>query len=204
MLNPHDPDLAARLARANAEDIPAPVLKQLVQDENDGVRRAVAGNPNTPATSLKQLAMDIDPEVRLAVASNPNTTEDVLLMLREEFPDAIIENPIFNILRLEKPESKLVRLCLAGSLTTSAETLAILAQISDEEILCAVAENPNTPVAVLEQLIKSPPPFWNYDDPHGLMYIYDRISASVAKNPNIPAPLLTHIKNVQLQQCYSS
>lgn len=155
-------------------------------------RLALALADHTASNLLQQLADDEDAEVRRAVASNPNTPQDVLLTLGREFPDAIVANPIFNILLLENPESLFVRLSLARS-STSSETLVNLSALPDEEILCAIAENSNTPVATLAQLVQNPPQIYDYDDPDGSEF--DRLFTCVAKNPNTPASLLIRLAN---------
>ncbi|MBE9228907.1 hypothetical protein IQ264_26195 [Phormidium sp. LEGE 05292] len=160
-------------------------------------RLALAVADHTAPDLLKQLATDEDAEVRRAVASNPNTPQDVLLKLGKEFPDAIVTNPIFNILLLENPESLFVRLSLARSSSSPSETLANLSALPDEDILCAIAENPNTPVATLEQLVQNPPQIYDYDhDYDGLDGSeFGRLLTSVAKNPNTPASLLIQLAN---------
>ena len=87
-------------------------------------RIAIASAEDTPADVLIQLSEDPAKEVRNAVASNPNTLTEILVKLGKEFPEAITANPIFNLLFLEDPNSKFIRLSLARSSTTSPETLA--------------------------------------------------------------------------------
>lgn len=157
-------------------------------------RLSIATDDRTSADLLTQLATDEDAEIRQAVASNPNTPQDVLLMLGKEFPEAIVANPIFTISLLENHESQFCSLSLARSSTTSGEILANLAQLPDEEILCAIALNPNTPIAILEQLFQHPPKFYKYDDPDDSDFY--RLFSCIAKNPNIPESLL-----IQLADC---
>lgn len=154
-------------------------------------RLAMAKNAHTSPDSLAQLAIDENAEIRQAVASNPNTPQDILLKLGKEFPEAIIANPIFNTLLLENPESQFYRLSLARSSTTSVKTLENLAQLPDEEILCAIALNPNTPVAILKQLVQNPPQIYNYEDPDGTEF--ERLFACIAKNPNTPESILIQL-----------
>lgn len=154
-------------------------------------RLAIAKNDRTSPDLLAQLAVDKDAEIRQAVASNPNTPQDILLKLGKEFPEALVANPIFNILLLENPESQFYRLSLARSSTTSVEILENLAQLPDEEILCAIALNPNTPVAILKQLVQNPPQIYDYEDPDGTEF--ERLFACVAKNPNTPESILIQL-----------
>jgi hypothetical protein len=149
-------------------------------------RLAIASNNAATADELRSLAKDGDRAVRAATAGNPNTPTEVLLKLGEEFPDEITANPIFNILLLEDPESQFVRLSLARSSTTSEETIARLAEMVDEEILCAVAQNNRTPLYVLEQLVYYPPKL--YED--SLPDDFDRLFVCIARNPNTTESLL--------------
>jgi hypothetical protein len=149
-------------------------------------RLTIARNNAATADELRSLAKDGDRAVRAATAGNPNTPTEVLLKLGEEFPDEITANPIFNILLLEDPENQFVRLSLARSSTTSEETIARLAEMVDEEILCAVAQNLKTPLWILEQLIENPPQFSEYSEPEDL----DRLFICIAENPNTTASLL--------------
>ncbi|MGI2907028.1 hypothetical protein [Tolypothrix sp. VBCCA 56010] len=155
-------------------------------DDNDF---ALAWADDTSVVVLEELSSHPQPEVREAVAINPNTPTETLLKLGKEFPDAITANPIFNLLLLENPESNFVRLSLARSTTTSEDKLARLLEIEDEEILLAVARNPKTPLELLEQLVESPPPFYDRDN-DGQYEVDDRLFFAIARNPNTSESLL--------------
>jgi hypothetical protein len=157
-----NPQLSERLALANAEDTPAEMLKKLGSDPSKNVRMAVAANPNTP--------------------------EDVLLKLGQKFPDIVVDNPIFGILLLEKPDSEFVRLSLARSSKTSVETLTALAQIPDFRLLCTIAENPKTPSSVLGEVVQHSRNNLDYYDRE--FYKFEQICYVAAKNPNIPLKAL--------------
>ncbi len=130
-------------------------LSRIMLDSNNPDREvrvliALAGDTSTEI--LQKLSKDPDSEVRKAVVSNPNTPIEILEELGEEFPEIIIINPIFNLLLLENPDSRFVRLSLARSLTTSAKSLARLAETKDKKILRAIAFNVNTTFDVLNRL----------------------------------------------------
>ncbi|HAX78427.1 MAG TPA: hypothetical protein DCY88_22020 [Cyanobacteria bacterium UBA11372] len=151
--------------------------------------RAIAQDPSTPADVLQQLSENSDRSIRLLVASNPNTPTEVLLKLGEHFPEAITANPIFNLLLLEYPNSKFVRLSLARSSTTSEETLARLSQTQqpeDEEICCAIAKNISTPIHILEKLADWYPINNGYQDEYSASIVHK----CVALNPKTPSSLL--------------
>ncbi|MBD2612657.1 hypothetical protein H6G94_15490 [Nostoc punctiforme FACHB-252] len=143
---------------------------------------AIASADDTSTSILEKLSSHPRIEIREAVARNPNTSTKTLLKLGKEFPEAIIANPIFNLLLLENPESHFVRLSLARSTTTSEDVIVRLSKIEDEEILCAVAENPKTSLDILEQLVEEPPLF--YDDENADESDFDRLFIAIAHNPN--------------------
>ena len=153
------------------------------------VRKQLAKAEDTTPDILAALSKDSDAEVRLLVASNPSTPVNVLQHLGEEFPDAITDNPIFNLLLLENLDTYFIKLSLARSSTTPKETLTKLANAryySEEEIVRAVANNPSTPIPVLEKLaIWSPEPDENSQPEDA-----DWVHAGVASNPNTPVHVL--------------
>src|ERR687885_2541233 len=75
-------------------------LTKLTTDSNE-LARQVALNPSTPPELLQKLAKSGNATTRLHVAANPNTPTKVLLNLGSEFPEALLDNPIFPLLLLE-------------------------------------------------------------------------------------------------------
>lgn len=69
-------------------------------------------------TVLTKLSKHKNRSIRRAVASNPYTPEQILEKLSQEFPEVVRANPIFDLLLLENPDSKFVKLTLARSSTT--------------------------------------------------------------------------------------
>lgn len=163
------------------------------------VRKAAATDALSSADLLTSLSHDPDSKVRRAVAGNPSTPTEILLNLGKEFPDEITANPIYNILLLEDPESLFVRLSLARSSMLSDAALTQFSSIDDEEILCAIAQNPVTPLSILETLVHNPPQL--YEEPE--WSDYDRIFASVAKSPNVSVELLTELVERGGSVCYA-
>jgi hypothetical protein len=119
------------------------------------IRRAIASADNTSAGMLQKLGQDPDSEVRRAVAGNPNTPIQILEKLGEEFPEAITDNPIFNLLLLENPDGEFVRLSLVRSCATFEDIIYAIAfckshhlsqnyQILDRYLRRLVAEYPKT------------------------------------------------------------
>jgi hypothetical protein len=166
-----------------------------LQNLDLAARLATAKNPITPANTLAKLASDREANIRKAVVENPNTPIDSLEKLGQEFPDELTENPIFTMLFLENPESQFVRIALARSTKSDENTLTQLSKIKDEEILCAVAQNPKTPLRILEELTDKL--ISNY---HGGEYPDEfncqNILGAIAQNPQVTESLLIKLSNV--------
>lgn len=182
----------------------------MVDDYNfDRDRREAIAASETSVERLEQLAREPDVQVRKIVASNPNTPAEILLKLGEEFPDEVIENPMFSLLLLEDlGSSDAISLIFALSSSVSAQKLTELATHSNRKILIAVARNANTPASVLHQLFSKFRFTQNQDiyqalaynpstPPEALSHIVNhsnlRLLAEVARNPSAPASLLENL-----------
>lgn len=64
----------------------------------------VAKNSSAPSKLLRELSNSSDVITRQNVAANPNTPTDVLLNLGGEFPEQLLNNPIFSLSWLENPK----------------------------------------------------------------------------------------------------
>lgn len=154
-------------------------------------RLAIAQAQDTSLEMLQQLATDKTEEVRRAIALNPNADKALLRSLGAEFPEEVIQNPMFGLLLLENPEESFVRLSLARSTTASLDLLEECAQSTEEELLIAVAVNPNTPLHVLEQLVSQPPALSDHE--YMEREDYRLIFKEIVHNPNVSAALLRTI-----------
>lgn len=140
----------------------AEAIKQQAQDET------------TLPEILTELAKSQDRDILRCIAANPNTPLEILEKLCAEFPDAIVANPIFDLLLLENPESKFVLLSLARASTTPVEKLKELADSVDRDIREAVVINNKTPANIIDDIFAKD--MW--------------IKESVAKNPHASETLL--------------
>ena len=118
-------------------------------------KKKLAAAEVTSIETLKELSKDENIVIRCLVASNPNTPVEVLKTLGAEFPEAITDNPIFDLLVLEDPESDLVRLSLARSSTTPLKTLLKLIEDKNSDIKLAAISNPNIHLEILEKIVES-------------------------------------------------
>ena len=152
--------------------------------------RQLAQDETTTPELLIELARSEDYQTRKYVAINSNTPITTLEKLGAEFPEEITDNPILNLLLLEKPDSKFVRLSLARSSTTELKTLENLAALEEEDILCAIARNISTPIHVLEKLAD-----WEQAYTEDGERFITKVPAYVATNPNIPPVILDKLAN---------
>lgn len=133
-------------------------LKQLAAISTDLARR-VATNPCASPDLLRQLANRNDTMIRSHVAANPNTPTDVLLHLGSEFPQQLIDNPIFSLLWLENPNvtHDIPFTTLMSLLQQEQVPIFFLEQAAihcDGEVQLAVAMHPQTSRTALEKLVQ--------------------------------------------------
>ena len=117
--------------------------------------RQQAQDENTSPKILAELAKSKDKEILRRIAGNPNTPVEILEMLGAELADAIVENPIFDLLLLENPESKFISLTFARASTTSVGKLRELANHKNKIIVEAVVKNQKTPVNILDSVFET-------------------------------------------------
>ncbi|GET41022.1 hypothetical protein [Microseira wollei] len=77
-------------------------LTELAQISTE-LARVVAKNPCATSEVLRILSSSDDTETRQNVAGNPNTPTQVLWQLGAKFRQALLDNPIFSLLFVEKP-----------------------------------------------------------------------------------------------------
>jgi hypothetical protein len=119
--------------------------------------RIIAADCDAPPELLQELGNNPDVITRRCVASNPNTPTTTLFELGAEFPEELLNNPVFGLLVLEN-------LNLGAKIPR--KTLSILLQLPSVpqvllywglesgflDLLLAIASNPKTPKTVLEKL----------------------------------------------------
>lgn len=172
---------------------------------------AIASNPQTNPQLLQKIAIGKDWELRRLVASNPNTPTDTLWQLGIDFPEAILSNPIFELLQLEHlhlaaeiPHGTLTSLLQCKQVPIAFMEYAVGQQ--DYSLWLAVAYNPHTPSSLLENLARKS----RHQDreliravaahphtPHHLLADIIDIGAGVARivaeNPQTPVTVLEKI-----------
>ena len=154
-----------------------------------GSAAQLATNPNTNPQLLRQIATETDWELRRLVAGNPNTPTDTLWQLGVDFPEALLDNPVFKLLQLEQlnlvadiPHSTLTSLLQCEGVPTNFLEYAVERQ--DYSLWLAVAYNPHTPSALLENLARK-------------SRAQDReLIRAVAAHPQTPHHLLAQIVDI--------
>jgi hypothetical protein len=149
----------------------------------------IATNPDTNPQLLRQIATAPDWELRRLVAGNPNTPTDSLWQLGVDFPEAILNNPIFKLLQLEQlhlvtqiPYPTLTSLLQCERVPKNFLEYAVEQQ--DYSLWLAVAYNPHTPGALLENLARK-------------SRSQDReLIRAVAAHPHTPTHLLAEIIDI--------
>jgi hypothetical protein len=170
-----------------------------------------ASDPKTNPQVLRKMATETDEHLRQLVASNPNTPTETLWQLGIDFPEAILNNPVFELLQLEQldlvatiPQPTLLSLLQCDRVPISFMEYAVTQQ--DYSLWLAVAYNPHTPSQQIEHLaqksrgrdreliraVAAHP----HTPPHLLAEIIDigtGIAQIVAENAQTPLPVLEQI-----------
>jgi hypothetical protein len=169
---------------STVEQIVAVATTKTVAPKTPSVQIAI--DPNSDPQSLRQIATGKDWELRLLVASNPNTPTDILWQLGLDFPEAILSNPIFQLLQLEQlqlaaevPHATLTSLLQCEQVPQNFMEYAVSQQ--DYSLWLAVAYNVHTPSQLLENLARKS----RHQD--------RELIRAIAAHPNTPQHLLAEI-----------
>ena len=147
----------AKLASVVAKNPAAPpdLLAELAQDAK--LASVVAKNPAAPPDLLAELA-DSDPKaLRKNTMGNPATPYETLMKFASQYPEQLLDNPVFDLLFLENPNllNDIPESALRSMLRREVCPESFLRWASkseDEEVLLAVAMNADTPQEELEAL----------------------------------------------------
>jgi hypothetical protein len=150
----------------------------------------MASDPTTKPQLLSQIATQADWQLRQLVASNPNTPTETLWQLGIDFPEAILNNPIFELLQLEQldlvttiPHPTLTSLLQCDHVPTTFMEYAVSQQ--DYSLWLAVAYNPHTPGTLLANLAQKS----RRQDRELILYwpkLSTSVRASLKSSPKIP------------------
>jgi hypothetical protein len=169
---------------STVEQIVAVATTKPIDPKTSSVQIAI--DPNSDPQSLRNIATGKDWELRLLVASNPNTPTDILWQLGLDFPEAILSNPIFQLLQLEQlqlaaevPHATLTSLLQCEQVPQNFMEYAVSQQ--DYSLWLAVAYNPHTPSQILENLARKS----RHQD--------RELIRAIAAHPNTPDRLLAEI-----------
>lgn len=161
-----------RIAVAGNNNTPTQVLEQLSQDAEVTVRTKVAANPNTPNNVLENLALDEKIEVRYAVGNNLNSSKVIKDLLKDLLPASknntqSLSPTLRGLSRIYNPNTDDLPTVLSEYINSDVafvRFVSLLHPLIPTEILeagansiswierYAVADNPNTPTEIKQQL----------------------------------------------------
>jgi hypothetical protein len=146
---------------ASSADTTPERLKELAQDPK--LARLVAANTSAPAALLLALSHSDDKAVRKACTTNANTPVEALLKLGSQFPEQLLENPVFDLLLLAHPGllEELSTATLNSLLKRDQVPVELIRwawKHRSQSTLHSLLMNPNNPADVVDELCKSKDP----------------------------------------------
>ncbi len=120
----------------------------------------IAANPQTPIDLLQQLAYSRDRLIRKTLVGNPNTPRDILFKLGAEFPDSLINNPVWDLLFLEDPTAigdvpLIVQQYLLLQDDVPYYLMESIAQGGNRSLYLGLTRHPKTPLSILQKIVNS-------------------------------------------------
>ena len=160
-MSPAKPRKLTPRQEATSVDTATDRLRELADDPK--LARLVAANPSAPAELLLELSRREEKAVRKACTSHANTPVEALLKLGAQFPEQLLENPVFDLLLLahpglfeELPTSTLNSLLKRDQVPV--ELIRWAWKHRGESTLHSLLMNPNTPADVVQELCQSKEP----------------------------------------------
>ena len=123
--------------------------------------RQLGKDETTSPDILAQLAKSKDNRTRQSVVANPNTPTKILLNLSAEFPEELLNNPIFDLLFLENPSLikdipiQTLRNLIKQDNVPESFIIECAERESDEDLLLAMTMNSKLSRSILEKLYQS-------------------------------------------------
>ena len=160
-MSPAKPRKLTPRQEASSVDTATDRLRELADDPK--LARLVAANPSASAELLLELSRREEKAVRKACTSHANTPVEALLKLGAQFPEQLLENPVFDLLLLdhsglfeELPTSTLNSLLKRDQVPVGLIRWAW--KHRGESTLHSLLLNPNTPADVVQELCQSKDP----------------------------------------------
>jgi hypothetical protein len=165
-------DIEVHLAVASHPNTPVDFIENLSIAKNSAVRAGVASNPNAPQYLIEKLAQDESVEVHRAVANNSNSPEAIRNSLKDLLPTTqnntqSLSPTLRGLSRIYNPNTDDLPTVLSEYINSEVafvRFISLLHPLMPTEILetaansiswierYAVADNPNTPTEIRQQL----------------------------------------------------
>lgn len=204
-------EVLAKLAKEKNEDIRAAVAKNintpsetliaLAKDKSDDVRGNVAENPSSSMETIKMLCRDKDYLIRGSIALREDITGEIFEILSKDSDEWVRENVAEN----RKVPEEVLKVLSKDSNSSVRDAALKNSNLADGSIKAfenpvgvklRLAENPSTPIDILESLSTDAESIYFEGKTTSLM-------AAVAGNPSITDSLMSKLmksKNDQVKQ----
>ncbi|VEP13171.1 hypothetical protein H1P_1870015 [Hyella patelloides LEGE 07179] len=127
---------------------------------------------------LDELSQYAPDSIGDSIFQYPNRGLTAFDEVKDKIPQAIVDNPLLNLLLIHNPESKFIKLALAENSQTPIEILNILVESEDRDVLINLVCNPDIPALILDKIA-------NFDD--------DFLHSFIAQNPNTSGEILSNL-----------
>lgn len=156
-------DAELREALAYNSNLPRALLKPLLTDPSDMVRRELLRNKSLTVEDLEVLSRDADPTIRRKAAEHENAAGNLASSANDSEDEASVAHragksqDAAQLLQWARHSSLRVRQAVAYNKNAPPEAIAILAQDGERSVQVGVLHRPDCPVSLIEQRIAALP-----------------------------------------------
>ncbi len=131
-------------------------MKSLMEEVSD---LEAAQDPNTHPDKLEILAKHPTKEVRRAVIGNPSTSMDVLLANAHKHPKTFLQNPVFPLLALERPDLFNQIKSATSFINADPSLVHVFSNSSNRDHRSDVAKHPSATQDIINKLSQDEDPY---------------------------------------------